>query len=82
MSWGTICDDGWDIEDAHVICKQKGFRGASKALPGGSFGKGKGDIWLSGVNCYGKEERIRFCRSSEHNCTHEQDAGVICETGT
>eukprot|EP00057_Strongylocentrotus_purpuratus_P009587 XP_011664061.1 PREDICTED: deleted in malignant brain tumors 1 protein-like [Strongylocentrotus purpuratus] len=80
-SWGTVCDDLWDLDDAKVVCRQLGFDGALAALPQARFGKGSGDIFLDGVQCNGTETNLRDCKHKGigvHDCIHKEDASVSC----
>ncbi|XP_030839514.1 deleted in malignant brain tumors 1 protein-like [Strongylocentrotus purpuratus] len=81
-AWGTVCDDGWDLDDAHVVCRTFGYSRASAFYHSANFGEGTGEIILDDVNCEGSESNIAFCQHSgylTHNCGHTEDAGVTCD---
>ena len=81
-TWGTVCDDGWDINDAKVVCRQLGLGEAVKAVGGALFGQGQGYTMLSNVDCIGHESALGWCLHSgwrRRNCSHSKDAGVICK---
>ena len=80
-TWGTVCDDAWDINDANVVCRQLGYLGATNAYYGGQYGPGTGPIWLDDVACSGNESSIFHCSyTTQHDCTHSEDAGVSCRS--
>ena len=82
--WGTVCDDGWGLNEARVVCRQLGYPGVIGAPGSSHFGPGSGQIWLDDVACSGNESSLHYCRHRKwgiHNCHHSEDASVICSGG-
>lgn len=52
--YGTVCDDGWDLLDANVVCNMLNLGNASRAVIRAGFGSGANKIWLDEVQCFGK----------------------------
>uniref|UniRef100_A0A3Q4N227 SRCR domain-containing protein n=1 Tax=Neolamprologus brichardi TaxID=32507 RepID=A0A3Q4N227_NEOBR len=80
-TWGTVCDDNWDINDAEVVCRELGCGTAQSAAVSARFGEGSGSIWLDDVDCSGSERSLTQCQHrgfGTHDCTHQKDAGVVC----
>ncbi|XP_037696380.1 T-cell differentiation antigen CD6 isoform X7 [Choloepus didactylus] len=78
--WGSVCDDAWGLEDAHVVCRQLLCGWAVQALPGLHFAPGQGPVHRDAVNCSGTEAYLWDCPGLPGNqyCGHKEDAGVVC----
>ena len=85
--WGGVCDDQFDIYDAHVICRMLGFANATAALASSLaddyYGTApSGDIFvLDDLQCTGIEDSIFDCTHNGEwieNCNKNDIAGVQC----
>ncbi|XP_065106140.1 scavenger receptor cysteine-rich domain-containing group B protein [Paramisgurnus dabryanus] len=80
-SWGTVCDDDWDMVDANVVCRQLGCGLAVAVGSSSRFGQGSGPILLDNVDCKGGEMDLSQCGNQGwgiHNCYHYEDVAVSC----
>lgn len=78
-TWGTVCDDGFNLYGGNVVCRRLGFIAARRILT--NVTNGTGDIWLDDVQCVGNETSLEFCRHNgfgTHSCQHNDDVGVEC----
>lgn len=80
-TWGTVCDDGWDMKEAQVVCRQIGCGLAQSAHGMAYFGQGSVPIVLDDMECKGNESSLSKCPHAPwgtHKCKHHEDASVIC----
>ena len=82
-SWGTICDDDFDEEEASVICKMLGYPyGINVPNPIAYFGwSDGGPIYMDDLHCVGDETSILDCEYrgwGKSDCGHSRDAGIGC----
>lgn len=78
-TWGTICDDQWDMNGATVVCKQLGC-GKVSAPRNACFGQGSEPI-LHQVVCSGTETALSLCKLNgfKNASCHGQATGVVCK---
>uniref|UniRef100_H2LUF0 SRCR domain-containing protein n=1 Tax=Oryzias latipes TaxID=8090 RepID=H2LUF0_ORYLA len=76
--WGTVCDDGWDMKEAQVVCRQLNFPGAKSFETGMTNETTSGPIWLDDITCNGNENSLVSCSFKGWGLT---DLSVICANG-
>ena len=80
--WGTVCNDGWDEEDANIVCRQLGFESSELA----DFGlAAKNEILLENVMCSSNDTILASCghygvyvRVGCNSNSYYKVAGVKC----
>ncbi|XP_027035864.1 vascular endothelial growth factor receptor 3-like isoform X5 [Pocillopora damicornis] len=63
--WGKICTNGWDLNDAQVICRQLGFEEALAEFFGSNVEDGNTTSVMADVSCTGAEDELASCTRSD-----------------
>ncbi|XP_071111387.1 uncharacterized protein [Haliotis cracherodii] len=84
--WGTVCSgSSFSTQEAQVVCKMVNLPWTSANVTN-SYGPGEGPVWLSNVDCTGRETSLDECSHSGWgiaiNCSHSSDVGVVCSGAT
>ena len=80
--WGIVCGNGWDLNDAQVVCRELGFGPAIVATNRPLYGQSDDSVlWLNNVYCVGTESTIEDCslnRWGYQYCSPYQYSSVLC----
>ncbi|XP_078061078.1 scavenger receptor cysteine-rich type 1 protein M130-like [Mustelus asterias] len=80
-TWGSVCDDSWDLTDADVVCKHLDCGHALRLPLHISAGPDADSIWLDELECSGSESFLWECPHAlwgNHDCNHKEDVKIMC----
>ncbi|XP_039568250.1 LOW QUALITY PROTEIN: scavenger receptor cysteine-rich type 1 protein M130-like, partial [Passer montanus] len=77
--WSWVCQEGWELQDAAVVCRELGCGTALEAPSWARFGAGTGPLWPYIPECSGSEESLWRCgRTERRECGRGGGAGAVC----
>ena len=79
--WCAVCGNGWNLNDATVVCRELGFGPAIVGESEELYGQVNKKYWCSDLNCAGTESNFVNCPHSKmgvHDCNCSSDAIVKC----
>ncbi|XP_053387201.1 deleted in malignant brain tumors 1 protein-like [Mercenaria mercenaria] len=82
-TWYSYCDDGWNISDAKVICREIGYWSTNPAVSYNStYGNGRSN-YVVRPQCNGSEGSFEMCRMDKlfksSTCSASNSVGVECQ---
>ncbi|XP_033123680.1 deleted in malignant brain tumors 1 protein-like [Anneissia japonica] len=81
--WGSVCKDGFDMNDANVACKQLGFQWAIDFKVGYRISSSCWS-WISDLECNGTESNLLHCGHEglyEQGCDAYDAVSIACSDG-
>ena len=81
-TWGWVCANQWDKQDADVACRMMGFDGSLTPFKEKEESKEtKYHYWLNNMQCTGNERSLFSCVHESlgvQDCEGNRRAGVVC----
>ncbi|XP_022097172.1 neurotrypsin-like isoform X2 [Acanthaster planci] len=81
-TWGAICDNGWDMKEASIVCHMLGFLETEEATAVSFEESEEVPIVMNRVSCKGTEKRLADCPflcTGTQQCNSSRAAGVTCK---
>ncbi|XP_045183285.2 cell death abnormality protein 1-like [Mercenaria mercenaria] len=77
-TWGTICDENFNIQAADLFCDLLGLR-AAQYFTGAKYGEGNGPVFIDQLFCKDYHYSLSRCKYLFLNeCSHRRDISVVC----
>ena len=83
--WGKICTNGWDFNDAQVICRQLGFEEALAEFIESNVDDGNTIPVMVDVSCTGVEDELASCARTDgklnvpDQCQEGKGSEALCQ---